>query len=199
MAKSLDELFQHLQDIQDELEQRLDEILSQKREEFRYQLQQGKVHFQREIRALHRAQRIGIPQYILRARVRHILSAPIIYSVIIPLVLMDIFVSFYQATCFRLYGIPRVKRSDHIILDRHKLDYLNGLEKLNCLYCGYGNGLISYFREIFARTEQYWCPIKHAQRTFAMHGRTEKFADYGDARTYRQQLQKLRTDWGDNP
>ncbi len=195
MPQSLDELLERFHEIQDELEGRLEEILKQGREDFRYQLHQGKVHFQQEIREFHRKHRIGLLRYVRKAKFRHIISAPIIYSVILPLIVMDVFVSVYQATCFRIYGIPQVKRSDHIILDRHKLGYLNGIEKLNCLYCGYGNGLISYFREIFARTEQYWCPIKHSRHTFAMHQRTEKFAEYGDAHSYRDRLQKLRTDW----
>jgi len=39
----------------------------------------------------------------------------------------------------------------------------------------YENGLAGYFREIAARTEQYWCPIKHARRIKAAHGRYPRF------------------------
>lgn len=34
------------------------------------------------------------------------------------------------------------------------------MEKVNCVYCSYFNGLMSYLREIAGRTEQYWCPIR---------------------------------------
>jgi hypothetical protein len=52
------------------------------------------------------------------------------------------------------------------VFDRYHLAYLNVLEKLNCAYA---NGLIAYVREIAGRTEQYWCPIKHARRVIGAH------------------------------
>lgn len=195
MPQTLDELLQRFHELQKELEDRFDESLQQGREEFQYQLRKGRVSFQKEIRDVHRTFRVELLPYFRDARLRHIASAPIIYSVIVPLMVLDVFVTLYQTICFRIYEIPLVKRADHIILDRHKLAYLNGIEKFNCLYCGYGNGLMSYIREIFARTEQYWCPIKHASQTFAMHERTQKFAEYGDAETYRAIQKKLRKDW----
>jgi hypothetical protein len=103
---------------------------------------------------------------------------------ILPIGLLDIALSIYQAVCFRLYDIPRVKRSDYIVIDRHHLAYLNIIEKLNCIYCGYGNGVISYAREIISRTEQYWCPIKHARKVVDAHSRYKTFLDYGDATAY---------------
>ena len=76
------------------------------------------------------------------ARPMVILTAPVIYSVIIPFVLLDLFVSLYQAVCFPVYGIEKVRRRDYIAYDRKHLSYLNGFEKLNCVYCAYGNGLL---------------------------------------------------------
>mgnify|MGYP003714603975 FL=1 len=72
--------------------------------------------------------------------------------------------------------------------------YLNGIEKLNCVYCGYANGMIAYVREIAGRTEQYWCPIKHARRSADPHDHFEAFIDYGDAETYRANLKQIRSD-----
>ncbi len=103
--------------------------------------------------------------------------------------------SFYQHTCFRLYGIPRVRRRDYVVIDRHQLAYLNVIEKLNCVYCGYANGVMAYVREIAARTEQYWCPIKHASHMLAPHNRVGRFADYGDAEAYRETLARLRREF----
>ncbi len=94
--------------------------------------------------------------------------------------------------CFRAYGIPRVPRSDFIVIDRHYLAYLNVIEKMNCVLCGYANGLIAYTREIASRTEQFWCPVKHAQRLRAPHARMGIYADYGDQDAYPEKLIALR-------
>lgn len=78
------------------------------------------------------------------------------------------------------------------MFDRTHLGYLNLLEKINCAYCSYGNGLIAYCREVVGLTEQYWCPIKHARRVFQAHAHYHGFADYGDAENYRAELARLR-------
>ena len=107
---------------------------------------------------------------------------------ILPFVLLDLFVTVYQAICFPVYRIPKVRRGDYLIFDRSHLAYLNGLEKLNCAYCSYANGLIAYVREIAGRTEQHWCPIKHARRVIGAHPRYAAFEDYGDAYGYKNSL-----------
>ncbi len=196
MAKStLDEILSRLQTMQTELELEIDRLLQEKRRQFHYTLQQGKVRFEQGFKALQRQQRIGLWRYIREARLAHILSAPIIYSVIVPLVFLDLMITLYQHTCFRLYGIPLVVRSDYMRVDRLQLSYLNALEKLNCLYCSYGNGMVEYCREISARTEQYWCPIKHARRTPDPHQRMDYFVDFGDAEAYKKRLSELRQRW----
>ena len=92
---------------------------------------------------------------------------------------------------------PRVRRADYIVFDRADLPYLNLVEKFNCFYCSYGNGVAAYTREIAARTEQYWCPIKHARRIRAAHDRYPKFFDYGDAEAFQQGLNRLRKQYDD--
>ncbi len=121
-----------------------------------------------------------------------VLTAPFIYSLILPLGLLDAFVTVYQAVCFRVYGIPRVRRGDYLVFDRGHLGYLNAIEKLNCAYCSYANGLIAYVREVASRTEQYWCPIKHARRVISAHDHYFAFMDYGDAEAYHRDLPALR-------
>lgn len=120
------------------------------------------------------------------------MTAPIIYTLIIPIALLDLSVTFYQAVCFPLYGISKVRRRDYMVFDRHHLAYLNGIEKLNCTYCSYANGLIAYVREVAARTEQYWCPIKHAERISDAHDRYPEFVDFGDAEAYHGRARQLR-------
>lgn len=74
----------------------------------------------------------------------HILVMPLIYSLIIPVFILDFWVEIYHRICFVAYDIPYVKRSKYIKIDRHKLSYLQFYEKLNCVYCGYANGVLHY-------------------------------------------------------
>jgi len=191
----LDEILERLQTAERELQQEVDRLLAEKREQFHYQLRRGKVVFEREVRRWQRQHRTGIWRYLRQTPLAFILSAPVIYGMLIPLLILDISFSLYQHICFRIYGIPRVRRADYLVIDRQHLAYLNIIEKFNCVYCGYGNGLIEYAREISARTEQYWCPIKHAIRTLDPHTRSQRFFEYGDAKAYRQGLAARRKDW----
>ena len=193
----IDDILERLHALQDELETEIDRRMEEKRERFRYTLEQGKVRFEQGMKALQKRQRTGVWRYLAQAKIRHVLSAPVVYSLLVPLSLLDLAVTLYQQICFRLYGIPLVRRSDYLIIDRHLLPYLNVIEKLHCVYCGYANGIIEYCREIAARTEQYWCPIKHAKRPPDQHQRSERFVDYGDAENYRKRLQSLRNEWDD--
>jgi len=99
---------------------------------------------------------------------------------------LDIFLFIYQQTAMRLYGIPLVKRTDYMSLDRKQLSYLNLFQKVNCIYCSYVNGLFSYAVEVSARTEKYWCPIKSAQRKKRNHNWEQDFADYGDPEGFKK-------------
>ncbi len=193
MNPEISQLVARIQALEEELAQRLDEA----QKDVRYQLEGRRIRFSDEIKRLHRQYRTSALQYLGNARPLSVLTAPIIYGMVVPLAALDLTITFYQHTCFRAYGIPRVRRGDYIVIDRHRLDYLNVIEKLNCVYCGYGNGLIAYVREIVARTEQYWCPIRHARRVPGVHSRYARFFDYGDARSYKQQLDTVRRDYDD--
>ncbi|MET0104262.1 MAG: hypothetical protein ABW072_03845 [Sedimenticola sp.] len=193
----IEEIIGRLNSLQRELEGEIDRLLSEKRELFQYTLQRGRVRFERGMRTLQRSYRTGLWRYLREAKLRHVLTAPLIYALIIPVSLMDLLVTLYQQVCFRVYDVPLVRRSEYLAIDRHQLAYLNVIEKFNCFYCSYANGVIAYSREVGARTEQFWCPIKHARRTRDAHGRTERFLDYGDAEAYRRRVQALREDWSD--
>lgn len=173
------------------LEAELEAEFAKNRAELRFGMEKGRVLFEQEILRRHRELQTSLRTYILNARPLVVLTAPVIYAMIVPLVLLDIAVTIYQAVCFRAYGIQRVSRADYFVFDRGHLAYLNALEKLNCAYCSYANGLIAYAREIAGRTEQYWCPIKHARRTVGAHAYYREFVDYGDAEAYRQRLAEL--------
>ena len=93
------------------------------------------------------------------------LSGPLIWLPLPAFILLDILISLYQAVCFPVYGIKKVKRSTYIlILDRNKLQYLTFLQKIGCMYCGYANGLLVYLKEIAGLTEKYWCGIMHENK-----------------------------------
>lgn len=174
------------------LEQELETELDRTRENVRYRLIDHKIRFEREVLSQQRRLKVNLFRYTLLPRLRHVLTAPFVYALLPPLLLLDLFASLYHAVCFPLLGIPKVKRGDYLIFDRHHLAYLNLLEMVNCAYCSYGNGLLSYLKEIVARTEQYWCPIKHANRILAAHSRYGHFTEFGDAEAFRRDLDKIR-------
>lgn len=179
------------------LEQELALEFQKKEAEFSYRIRGKKVLFDQEVKRQHKLIATRISQYLKDSEILNILTVPFIWGCLFPALLMDGVVSIYQAVCFPIYKIPKVKRGNYIVFDRHALSYLNGIEKLNCMYCGYFNGLIAYIREIAARTEQYWCPIKHARRTSDFHSRYGKFLEYGDAEGFRREINRVRHDFKD--
>jgi hypothetical protein len=158
-----------------------------------YRVRRGRVWFAKELREAHRKLRQSIPAYVLAGDPLSLLTAPVIYSLLLPFVTLDFWVTLYQWICFPIYGIARVPRGRYLAIDRHKLAYLNGIERVNCTFCSYANGVIAYVREVAARTEQYWCPIKHARAIPAPHQHYQAFLDYGDAHGYRNELTNLRS------
>jgi hypothetical protein len=180
-----------------ELEKEMVRELQRKEWEFLYEVRVKKVRFTEEANARHAKLSKRIHRYLLDSRFLVILTTPVIWACLLPIALLDLIISIYQALCFGIYGIPKVHRIDYILLDRNRLAYLNFLERLNCQYCGYGNGVLAYATEVAARTEQYWCPIKHALRTKSMHSRYRYFFDYGDAEHYRAEVEKLRRSFED--
>ena len=181
-----------LHELRDEIEREIGLLLKEERIAFKYNIDKSRVRFKEGVKKLHRRQRITSLRYLLNANIKNLLSAPVVLSLILPLMVLDLWVTLYQLLCFPIYGIPRVNRGRYLILDRHHLSYLNTIEKINCVYCGYGNGVLNFAREVASRTEQYWCPIKHAQKAPGQSFRQRQFSSYGDADNYRNQLQKLR-------
>jgi len=179
------------------LEKELQAALEEKEKAFQYRWVEGKARFEKAVLSEHRSLKHWLPSYLVHSDILAWLTAPIIYAGIVPFFLLDLFLQVYQGICFPVYGVPKARRSDYIVLDRGRLKYLNLLERLNCVYCSYGNGVLAYGAEISARTEQHWCPIKHAARLRAPHSRYAHFFDYGDARGYRQEVETVRNDFVD--
>lgn len=166
--------------------------VTRQRLRWRYRVRRGRVEFDREVSALHAFLKLSVPAYLRAANPLVVLSAPVIYSLLVPFALLDAWVSAYQWICFPIYGISRVRRRSYLPLDRHRLQYLNAIEKANCTFCTYANGVVAYVSEVAARTEHYWCPIKHARGVPAPHARYHHFFDYGDAEAYHRDLARRR-------
>ena len=157
-----------------------------------FQIRGKRVEFEHSIREAHGRLKTGFIHWLVTYRPQNLITGPIIYGMIVPLAILDLFVSFYQATCFPIYGVPKARRGDYIVFDRQKLEYLNFIEKFHCTYCAYGAGLIAYVGEIVSRTEQYFCPIKHAHKILGTHSRYARFLDYGEAADYEARLEAFR-------
>jgi hypothetical protein len=190
MNPKISELLDRIQKIELEIEGEM----KRKRAELQADFEETRVRFEHEVLEQQRRFKTGTLPYILSANLWSVVTAPVIYSVLLPMLLLDLFITVYQHICFRAYGIARVKRSDYFVYDRAHLAYLNLIEKINCAYCSYGNGLMAYGREVVARTEQYWCPIKHARKIMAAHPYYTGFVDFADAQSYKDELEKLRTE-----
>ena len=175
-----------------ELEGELELEWARRSAELRLTFDGKRARFEKGVVTHHRTMKTRLLRYIADSRPLTILSAPVIYALIVPIALLDLAVSIYQAVCFPIYGIAKVRRGDYLTFDRARLAYLNAIEKLNCAYCSYANGVIAYAHEIAARSEQYWCPIKHAWRTLGRHEKYVGFTAYGDAEAYRRELEDLR-------
>ena len=161
-----------------------------------FQIRGKRVEFERSVKEAHQKLKTGFFRWLVNNRPQNLITGPIIYGMAVPLLALDLFVSFFQWACFPIYGIAKVRRGDYIVFDRHQLGYLNFIEKFHCTYCEYANGLIGYLREIVARTEEYFCPIKHARKILGTHPRYQRFLEYGDADDYEARLEGFRVALG---
>ncbi|MBK6657840.1 MAG: hypothetical protein IPG43_06690 [Proteobacteria bacterium] len=181
------------------LEEELAQTLHEKEQRLFYQFKGRRIEFEDSIRATHKRLKRGVLRWLVTDRPQNLLTGPIIYSLIIPLLTLDLFVSVYQALCFPVYRVAKVKRADYVAMDRFHLAYLNFFERFHCAYCGYANGVLAYAVEIAARTEQYFCPIKHARKVLGSHSRAQRFLEYGDATDYHARLEAFRQALGEPP
>lgn len=189
MNPKISELLDRIHEIEEEMEGEL----KRRRAELHADFENRRIRFEQEVLRQQRRFKNGLFKYLREAELRNVVTVPIIYPVFFVLLLVDLAVTGYQFVCFPLYRIPRVRRRDYLVFDRSMLAYLNVIEKFNCAYCSYANGLAAFVKEVIGRTELYWCPIKHARRALNAHPYYSGFADYGDAEGYRRELNAMRT------
>ncbi len=84
-----------------------------------------------------------------------------IYTMIVPIFILDISTSIYQEIYFTALGIPKIKKKNYVVMERWNLSKLNLLQKLNCVYCEYANGILAFAKAVGNQTEIYSCAIKH--------------------------------------
>ena len=85
------------------------------------------------------------------------------YVCIIPLVVLDVFLWQFQHIYFRFHNIPQITRKEYVIIDRYELKGLYFWQKVNCVYCGYANGIVAFAKAIVNQMEIYSCAIKHVR------------------------------------
>lgn len=186
MQSKITELLKRFESLRGDLEKEYDRLTK----EYGYSIEKKRVVFLEEFTRKNKRFREGFIRMAFNAPIRHILSMPFIYMMILPAIILDLFLIIYQYTAFFLYRIPRVKRSEYFIYERRFLDYLNWFEKINCLYCSYVNGLFGYAVEVGARTERYWCPLKATRHPKLTHNWYNDFADYGNPEDWIQKYKE---------
>lgn len=186
MKSTISRILQEIENKRKELAEEYERI----KKKYNFEYIKWKIIFSKEQKLENKKKKRSFWQTTKSTTFREYLSIPFIYSMMIPAVILDLFLFMYQQTAMRLYRIPLVRRSDYITLERKHLDYLNWVEKLNCIYCSYVNWLFAYAVEIAWRTEKYWCPIKHAKKMTSSHNWEKYFADYGDADWFKEVFRK---------
>ena len=192
MNERINELLLQMAALEDELRT----VVHAQESRMFFQIKGKRVEFDRAVREAHGKLKTTLVRWLVTNRPQNLITGPLIYSMVVPLLMLDLCVSFYQWACFPIYGITKVRRSDYLVFDRRHLGYLNLIEKFHCTYCEYGTGLMGYMAEILARTEQYFCPIKHAHKILGTHSRYNRFLDYGQADAYEAKLEAYRVALG---
>ena len=86
-----------------------------------YEIRDRSIRFKDEVRAHHKSQLVRVFDYLRHARLRNIATAPMIWLCVFPALFMDLVISLYQAVCFAVSGIPKVRRADYMVMDRKYL------------------------------------------------------------------------------
>ena len=188
MSDKIREIIEEIED----MKQKLGEEIALHEKHISYEIQNGYVRFEKEVLDKQKENMKNLLSWFRDIPPLHLLTAPIIYGMVIPAVFFDVILFIYQQVIFRIYKFKFIKRSDYVVFDRQYLGYLNSIEKMNCMFCSYFNGLMHYASAIASRTELYFCPIKHAKKIAYEHEFYDTFLSYGDGDEYQEKLKELR-------
>ena len=188
MSDKIREIIEEIED----MKQKLGEEIALHEKHISYEIQNGYVRFEKEVLDKQKENMKNLLSWFRDIPPLHLLTAPIIYGMVIPAVFFDVILFIYQQVIFRIYKFKFIKRSDYVVFDRQYLGYLNSIEKMNCMFCSYFNGLMHYASAIASRTELYFCPIKHAKKIAYEHEFYDTFLSYGDGDEYQEKLKERR-------
>ena len=121
---------------------------------------------------------LGLWAFLLRLRPINIITGPLIYGMVVPLVFLDLSVWVYQYVCFPIYKIPRIERAQFNAFDRQELRYLDWVSKAHCSYCAYAMGVAAFGSAVIAATEAYFCPIKHQHKLQTTQASAVPYVDF---------------------
>lgn len=178
---------------------KLVEEIQHQEEQFTYEIKNGSVKFGNDILEKQRKNMKSLWQWFREIPLPHLLSSPLIYAMTIPAIFLDVMLFLYVKVVGKVFKFDFPKRNTYIVFDRQYLGYLNIMEKLNCMYCSYFNGLMAYASAIASRTELYFCPIKHAKKVAYDHKYYNRYLSYGDEDKYQEKLKKLRKEFSEYP
>ena len=88
-----------------------------------FEIRGRRIEFEKAVEQTHRKLKKNIFRWLVTNRPQNLITGPIIYGMIFPLLILDICVSLYQATCFPIYGVVKVRRRDYIAFDRQHLEW----------------------------------------------------------------------------
>src|SRR5262245_51237219 len=124
MPSRIDDLLARLSQLEAEIEKELNQVQAR----WHYSITAGRVRFEREVERAHKRLKQSLLKFLSESDPLSIITAPVIYSLIVPIAMLDLWVTIYQNICFRAYKIPRVRRRVYIVMDRQHLAYLNTFE-----------------------------------------------------------------------
>ena len=141
---------------------------------------------------------LGLWALLLRLRPINLVTGPLIYGMVVPLVFLDLSVWVYQYVCFPIYKLPRIARVQFNAFDRQELRYLDWVSKAHCSYCAYATGAAAFASAVIAATEAYFCPIKHQHKNQAARATAVPYLEFEepegfDFDTQLESLRKLQT------
>lgn len=187
----------HIREMIEEIEtmkRKLGEEIVKEEANIAYEIKNGSIHFEEEMLERQKQHMMHLWAWFREIPFIQLLSAPVVYMMILPALVLDVMLFLYTNVVSRVFNIRFSKRSEYIVFDRQYLGYLNVVEKFNCLYCAYFNGVMQYASSIAGRTELYFCPIKHAKKIAYKHEFYDRFFSYGESDDYQKNLKALRKD-----
>ena len=131
---------------------------------------------------------------IQKNRAKLFLAALLTWLPIFVFIAFDLLMYPLLFVAFWATGIEMPSRKAHIqVIDRSKLQYLSSREKLGCMYCGYVNGIMEFYKEATNAAEKHWCAIIHESKKGFVpqeHQIKNDFAKFGDKKDFEEKFVK---------